>query len=113
MNMALFDKKGLSESQRKELALLERKQRESQKRLDEALPQFKKEYTSLVNYHKVRHNAVIGFVEGTPEWVRRMVLGVAKPVMQLIECSEEVSRLNSQAFQMEIEKNKAVDPDAN
>ena len=111
--MALFDKKGLSPAQRAELALIEKKQRESQKRLESALPEFKKEYTSLVNYHKVRHNAVIGFVEGTPDWVRRMVLGVAKPVMQLIECSEEISRMNSEAIQMEINKNKAVDPDVN
>ena len=112
--MALFDKKGLSESQRKELALIEKAQRESQKRLESALPEFKKEYTSLVNYHKIRHNAVIGFVEGTPDWVRRMVLGVAKPVMQLIECAEEIEVMNNKAIQIEIaEHHKAVDPEGN
>ena len=111
--MAMFNTKGLSEPQRKELALIEKKQRDSQKRLEAQLPEFKKEYTSLVNYHRVRHNANIAFVEGTPDWVRRMVLGVAKPVMQLIECSEEIDKMNNQAIQMEIDKNKAVDPDAN
>ena len=113
----MFNKKGLNSEERKAIAQLEREQRDSQKRLNEALPQFKKEYTSLVNYHRIRHNAVIGFVEGTPDWVRRMVLGVAKPIMQLIECSEEVDRLNSQALQEEINRNKnrnqAVDPEGN
>src|SRR3990167_7385497 len=100
--MAMFNKKGLSLEERNQLALLEKGQRDSRKRLDEALQKFKKEYASLVNYHKIRHNAVIGFVEGTPDWVRRMVLGVAKPVMQLIECSEEINKMNDQAIQMEI-----------
>ena len=45
--MAMFNTKGLSEPQRKELALIEKKQRDSQKRLEESLPGFKKEYTSL------------------------------------------------------------------
>ena len=108
-----MDKRGLSEEQRKELALIEKKQIESKKRLEANLPKFKKEYASLVNYHRIRHNAGIAFVEGTPEWLRRMVLGVARPILQLVECYEEVEAMNNQAIQMEIDENRkmnAVDP---
>mgnify|MGYP001585615642 CR=1 FL=1 len=100
----------LNEEQRKQIAIAQMKQLASQKRLEANLPEFKKEYTSLVNFHKIRHKANLAFVEGTPDWVRLMIIGIVRPTLQLIECAEEIQALNNQAVQMEIDRNKAVDP---
>jgi len=99
--------KGLSEDQRKQLKMAELKSKESQRRLEAELPDFKEEYARIVKIHKIRHRANISFFEGTPDWLKRMVLSVARPTLQLEECAEEVHQMENKSIEIE---NQAVDP---
>lgn len=95
----LFNRKndknsGLSEMQRLELAKFEQEQQrkilESKARLDENLAPFKKEYADLVEEYGIKHVVRLAFKEGTPEWVKDMIVGVCGPMLSLAECREEI-----------------------
>ena len=99
----------LSKEQKEEVMLAQQKERESQRRLEANLPDFKTDYASLVKEHKIRHMANLAFVEGTPDWLGRMVLGVVRPVLQLQECADLVQKSSDLALQGAMDK-KVYEP---
>lgn len=107
--MKNFDKNsGLNEEQRKQIALLERKQKESAELLERNLPNFKRDYAMLVRDHKIRHDIGLSFLPDTPKWVQEMVVGIVRPVLRLKECADEV--LKAQEKDIADRVGRAVEP---